>query len=274
MKRMMRRKTTGENIINKARHKRMIIYALSIILPVILIVLIHFVIKEKEWRRITDEQYTIACDYLDGREYPEAVAAFDEIKGYKDADALRAYADVSYKVIHFVESEREFEEPEVLRNELKAIPDNYSGRYKEKILKLKQYMENEYEDDYKEYLKYKAGICIRDNCDNPVEGSFCFCKEHKCHVKECKYGAIEGRLYCARHPKGQGDLHSPSGKNSTTTNTASPKRQSSYSNSSSNSKLDVSDVDVEGFYYDHRGEFSSMDDAEDYLDDYPEEWDE
>ncbi len=256
-------------------HSRQLSRISLIMLAVIVLALIYFIQETKERRRISEEKYQIACDYLDSGEYTDAVAVFDEIKGYKDADALRAYADVSFKVIHFVATGREFEEPEVLRNELKAIPDNYNGKYKDKILKLRQYMENEYDHDYNAYLKYKSGICIRDNCNNPVEGTFCFCSEHKCHVKDCKFGAIEGRQYCARHPGGiYGNSNRPVTNPAATTNNASSKRQSSYSNSSSNSQLDVSDVDVEAFYNDHKSEFSSMDDAEDYLDDYPDEWDE
>ena len=36
---------------------------------------------------------------------------------------------------------------------------------------------------------------------------------------------------------------------------------------------DVDDYDVDGFYYDNRGDFENEDDAWDYLEDEPDDWD-
>ncbi|MBR1472348.1 MAG: hypothetical protein IJ600_11990 [Lachnospiraceae bacterium] len=67
-----------------------------------------------------------------------------------------------------------------------------------------------------------------------------------------------------------------SSRGSSTRTTSSASRTTSsgrtYSNSSS-AHRDVDDYDVDGFYYDNRGDFENEDDAWDYLEDEPDDWD-
>ncbi len=48
---------------------------------------------------------------------------------------------------------------------------------------------------------------------------------------------------------------------------------SSRTYTSSYTDRDVDDYDVDGFYYDNRGDFENEDDAWDYLEDEPDDWD-
>ena len=58
--------------------------------------------------------------------------------------------------------------------------------------------------------------------------------------------------------------------------TNSSRTMSSRTSGSSGSRSDYNDVDdydVDGFYYDNRGDFENEDDAWDYLEDEPDDWD-
>ena len=60
---------------------------------------------------------------------------------------------------------------------------------------------------------------------------------------------------------------------SRTTSSSSRTTSSSRTYTSSYTERDVDDYDVDGFYYDNRGDFENEDDAWDYLEDEPDDWD-
>lgn len=60
---------------------------------------------------------------------------------------------------------------------------------------------------------------------------------------------------------------------SRTTSSSSRTTRSSRTYTSSYTDRDVDDYDVDGFYYDNRGDFENEDDTWDYLEDEPDDWD-
>ena len=60
---------------------------------------------------------------------------------------------------------------------------------------------------------------------------------------------------------------------SRTTSSSSRTTGSGRTSTGSYSNRDVDDYDVDGFYYDNRGDFENEDDAWDYLEDEPDDWD-
>ncbi|MCR5251877.1 MAG: hypothetical protein K6E50_14855 [Lachnospiraceae bacterium] len=76
-----------------------------------------------------------------------------------------------------------------------------------------------------------------------------------------------------------GSYRGSSSSSSSYSKKATPTPSSSRKNSSSRGRYDEADhpdpddyMDVEGFYYDNRGDFENEDDAWDYLDDEYDEW--
>ncbi len=84
-----------------------------------------------------------------------------------------------------------------------------------------------------------------------------------------------------KQKKKSSTTYSSSSSETPSSDTSSKKSSGSKKSSSSKAKKrvyndgprDIDDVDIEGFYEDNRDEFEDFDDAWDYLEDNPEEWD-
>ena len=214
--------------------------------------------KHRQEQAAMEEKYQRAISYMEMKDYFYAEELFGEAYGYKNAYELKIYCSVMYDVAWYLE------EPESLKEWMDMIPADYSGDYADKIAELRDYIENKYAKDKRAHWKEQEKYCLQDGCNKSRKSGSYYCSEHACAHAGCSYGATDGSRYCNSH---KDDEKQSGGKK---TGTATGKRtEFSYDDD----HLDPDDYDVDGFYQDNRNMFENEDDAWDYMEDEPDDWD-
>lgn len=88
-----------------------------------------------------DEIYEQMITYVEEGNFSEALKAYnfnkEDIKGYKDSEAIHAYAQARFQYDALINSESIENQMDAFTNELDTIADDYSGEFAEDIKNFK-----------------------------------------------------------------------------------------------------------------------------------------
>lgn len=205
----------------------------------------------------SEEKYQHALREMGHKDFIYAELVFNELSGYKDADMLAVYCGVAHDAGTFLKYESE------LTKSLSVIPDDYSGDRADDIKAFREYLANDYTKEREAHRAGEAKLCLKVGCNNLRKTNGFYCSQHECRHAGCTYLVEEGSNYCKSHQSDE--------KQTTTDKKA--KSSSKTGNPGSQEDPDPDDYDVDGFYEDNRGDFENEDDAWDYMEDEPDDWD-
>ncbi len=147
-----------------------------------------------------------------------------------------------------------------------------------------------------DYSSSKAGkkICLKKGCDIEAVNGGLYCRFHTCAEPGCYTGVSSANERCEKHKiqyKSRSNTSKTTNKSAPITKTCAkpncnrpvqygsdyclnhkPASKKTSTNKTHNKK-DLDDLDIEGLYEDNPDDFESVEDAWDYLEDNPDEWD-